>query len=128
MIGVTIQNEVYESAGRPYRQPGMPRLDQREGQEQATLRARLQWQPATPGEQVMWDFSLVHAIGMLLKTMPYLLFRVVVYCGIATGYDGPGMKTILPHRAYAKLDSRLVPNQTFKEAEEIFRQIAANGQ
>ena len=34
----------------------------------------------------MWDFSLGRAFGMLLKTMPYLMFRVMVYFGIAIGY------------------------------------------
>lgn len=34
----------------------------------------------------MWDFSLGRAFGMLSKTMPYLMFRVMVYFGIATGY------------------------------------------
>ena len=32
--------------------------------------------------------------------------------GLVGGYTGPGGKTILPHRAVAKLDLRLVPNQT----------------
>ena len=32
--------------------------------------------------------------------------------GIIGGYTGPGGKTILPHQAIAKLDLRLVPNQT----------------
>ena len=32
--------------------------------------------------------------------------------GIIGGYTGPGGKTILPHKAIAKLDLRLVPNQT----------------
>jgi acetylornithine deacetylase/succinyl-diaminopimelate desuccinylase-like protein len=32
--------------------------------------------------------------------------------GMWTGYTGEGMKTILPHVARARLDSRLVPNQT----------------
>lgn len=34
----------------------------------------------------MWDFSLGRAFGMLLKTMPYLVFRAMVYFGIALGY------------------------------------------
>lgn len=42
----------------------------------------------------------------------YLFDTTLNIDGIASGYDGPGMKTILPHRAYAKLDSRLVPDQT----------------
>src|SRR5262245_30489878 len=32
--------------------------------------------------------------------------------GLVGGYTGPGGKTILPHRAAAKLDLRLVPNMT----------------
>jgi acetylornithine deacetylase/succinyl-diaminopimelate desuccinylase-like protein len=36
--------------------------------------------------------------------------------GLISGYTGPGGKTILPGRAEAKLDLRLVPNMTFDEA------------
>jgi acetylornithine deacetylase/succinyl-diaminopimelate desuccinylase-like protein len=32
-------------------------------------------------------------------------------CGVGSGYTGPGSKTVLPARAAAKLDFRLVPNQ-----------------
>ena len=41
--------------------------------------------------------------------------------GIWGGYTGPGVKTILPHKATAKLDSRLVPNQTPDEALRLIR-------
>jgi acetylornithine deacetylase/succinyl-diaminopimelate desuccinylase-like protein len=36
--------------------------------------------------------------------------------GLVGGYTGPGGKTILPHRAAAKLDLRLVPDMTATEA------------
>jgi acetylornithine deacetylase/succinyl-diaminopimelate desuccinylase-like protein len=36
--------------------------------------------------------------------------------GLVGGYTGPGGKTILPHRAVAKLDLRLVPDMTFDGA------------
>lgn len=36
--------------------------------------------------------------------------------GIVGGYTGPGGKTVLPHEAIAKLDLRLVPDMTAKEA------------
>lgn len=36
--------------------------------------------------------------------------------GIYGGYTGPGGKTVLPHKASAKLDLRLVPNMTADEA------------
>jgi acetylornithine deacetylase/succinyl-diaminopimelate desuccinylase-like protein len=41
--------------------------------------------------------------------------------GLVSGYTGPGGKTILPGRAEAKLECRLVPNQTRKEAEAKLR-------
>jgi acetylornithine deacetylase/succinyl-diaminopimelate desuccinylase-like protein len=36
-------------------------------------------------------------------------------CGIQTGYTGPGLKTVLPARALAKVDFRLVPDQAPQE-------------
>ena len=36
--------------------------------------------------------------------------------GLVAGYTGPGGKTILPGRAVAKMDLRLVPDMTAKEA------------
>ncbi len=36
--------------------------------------------------------------------------------GLVSGYTGPGGKTILPHRAAAKLDLRLVPDMTAAES------------
>ncbi len=36
--------------------------------------------------------------------------------GLVGGYTGPGGKTILPHRAVAKIDMRLVPDMTAAEA------------
>src|SRR5213075_2679551 len=37
--------------------------------------------------------------------------------GLVSGYTGPGGKTVLPGRAEAKLDLRLVPDMTREEAE-----------
>src|SRR2546430_227723 len=36
--------------------------------------------------------------------------------GLVGGYTGPGGKTILPHRAVAKIDMRLVPDMTARDA------------
>ena len=36
--------------------------------------------------------------------------------GLVGGYTGPGGKTVLPHRAVAKIDLRLVPDMTFAAA------------
>lgn len=41
--------------------------------------------------------------------------------GLVAGYTGPGGKTVLPGKAVAKLDFRLVPNQTRAEAEAKLR-------
>lgn len=46
-----------------------------------------------------------------------LLFTSTVNIqGLVGGYMGPGGKTVLPNRAVAKLDLRLVPNMTFNGA------------
>lgn len=45
--------------------------------------------------------------------------------GLVGGYTGPGGKTILPHRAVAKMDLRLVPNMTAKGALEALKQHLA---
>ncbi|HUJ14497.1 MAG TPA: M20/M25/M40 family metallo-hydrolase [Thermoanaerobaculia bacterium] len=36
--------------------------------------------------------------------------------GLVAGYTGPGGKTVLPHRAEAKIDMRLVPDMKFADA------------
>jgi acetylornithine deacetylase/succinyl-diaminopimelate desuccinylase-like protein len=41
--------------------------------------------------------------------------------GLVGGYTGPGGKTILPGRAVAKLDLRLVPDMTAKESLELLK-------
>lgn len=53
--------------------------------------------------------------------LQYLFTTTLNIDGIGGGYTGPGVKTILPHRAVAKLDSRLVPNQTPDEALRLIR-------
>ncbi|MEI2456633.1 M20/M25/M40 family metallo-hydrolase [Lysobacter firmicutimachus] len=48
--------------------------------------------------------------------------------GLVAGYTGEGVKTILPHRALAKVDSRLVPDQTPEQALALIRKhLDANG-
>jgi acetylornithine deacetylase/succinyl-diaminopimelate desuccinylase-like protein len=41
--------------------------------------------------------------------------------GLVGGYTGPGGKTILPHRAVAKIDVRLVPDMTAKGTLELLK-------
>jgi len=48
--------------------------------------------------------------------------------GLVAGYTGPGGKTVLPHRAVAKLDLRLVPDMTFDGAVAALRaHLASRG-
>ncbi|PIF03717.1 MAG: hypothetical protein CSA36_09295 [Draconibacterium sp.] len=43
-------------------------------------------------------------------------------CGIWGGYTGEGAKTVLPSVAYAKISSRLVPNQNHEKIAKIFQE------
>ena len=62
-----------------------------------------------------WDKSLVR-----LVSQPTINIE-----GIVGGYTGPGGKTILPHRALAKLDVRLVPDMTAKDTLELIKKHLA---
>ncbi len=51
------------------------------------------------------------------QSLEELCFRPTVNIeGLVGGYTGPGGKTVLPHRAVAKLDLRLVPDMTYDGA------------
>lgn len=43
-------------------------------------------------------------------------------CGIWGGYTGEGAKTVLPSKAYAKISTRLVPDQNHKKIEKLFKE------
>jgi acetylornithine deacetylase/succinyl-diaminopimelate desuccinylase-like protein len=45
--------------------------------------------------------------------------------GIAGGYQGPGVKAVIPARAMTKLNFRLVPDQDPSEIDRLFRQYVA---
>jgi acetylornithine deacetylase/succinyl-diaminopimelate desuccinylase-like protein len=44
-------------------------------------------------------------------------------CGLTSGYQGPGSKTVLPARASAKVDFRLVPDQ---EPKDILKKLRSH--
>jgi acetylornithine deacetylase/succinyl-diaminopimelate desuccinylase-like protein len=58
----------------------------------------------------------VHDVGWQ-ESLALLMSRPTVNIeGLVGGYTGPGGKTILPHRAVAKIDMRLVPDMQASEA------------
>ena len=58
----------------------------------------------------------VHNVDFL-ESLELLVGRPTVNIeGLVSGYTGPGGKTILPHKAVAKLDLRLVPDMTAQGA------------
>jgi acetylornithine deacetylase/succinyl-diaminopimelate desuccinylase-like protein len=63
-----------------------------------------------------WLDSLV-----LLESKPTINIE-----GLVAGYTGPGGKTVLPHRAVAKIDMRLVPDMTAAGTLALLKQHLAN--
>jgi len=58
----------------------------------------------------------IHDVGWQ-ESLEMLMSRPTVNIeGLVGGYTGPGGKTILPHRAVAKIDMRLVPDMQASEA------------
>ncbi len=43
-------------------------------------------------------------------------------CGIWGGYTGEGTKTVMPSKAFAKISSRLVPNQDHQKIARLFKE------
>lgn len=48
-------------------------------------------------------------------------YPTMTVCGFSSGYTGPGIKTVLPRSAKAKLDCRLVPGQSPENVHESLR-------
>ncbi|MFQ5742976.1 MAG: M20/M25/M40 family metallo-hydrolase [Acidobacteriota bacterium] len=58
-----------------------------------------------------------------------VMFRPTLnICGLASGYTGPGLKTIVPHEAIAKVEVRLVPNQDPDSIEAALRRQLSRDQ
>ncbi len=58
----------------------------------------------------------------------YLFSPTVTIDGLSSGYEGPGMKTVLPYKATAKVDIRLVPDMKISETlAKLERHLARSG-
>jgi acetylornithine deacetylase/succinyl-diaminopimelate desuccinylase-like protein len=77
------------------------------------------------------QMGVQHWIGDVgfLESLEMLVSRPTVNIeGLVGGYTGPGGKTILPHRAVAKLDLRLVPDMKAAETLDLLkRHLAKKG-
>jgi acetylornithine deacetylase/succinyl-diaminopimelate desuccinylase-like protein len=60
----------------------------------------------------------LHGQELLLQ---YMYSTTLNIDGIWGGYIGPGSKTVLPHKITAKMDARLVPDQSSKEVIQKIR-------
>jgi acetylornithine deacetylase/succinyl-diaminopimelate desuccinylase-like protein len=89
--------------------------------------------PANPAQRAMLDAAATRLSEATAKRMlstdrwahdlpwrasleRFLFTPTVNIEGLVAGYTGPGGKTVLPHRAVAKLDLRLVPDMTYDGA------------
>src|SRR5207249_3778715 len=83
-----------------------------DGQVTITLGAKgvIECELVSSGEHWVRDVSWPDALERLVSR------PTVNIEGLVGGYTGPGGKTILPHRAVAKLDLRLVPDMTAAES------------
>jgi len=81
-----------------------------------------------PDESAMWQkmYGLEGFVGGVEGGLPWKVQAVFqptcTICGLESGYQGPGSKTVLPARATAKVDFRLVPDQTPEEVLAALRQ------
>lgn len=90
-------------------------------------------QPPTPAQIAMLDVAAkrldeatakkmlsanrwIHDLEWRASLQQFLFTPTVNIEGLVAGYTGPGGKTVLPYRAVAKLDLRLVPDMTFDGA------------
>jgi acetylornithine deacetylase/succinyl-diaminopimelate desuccinylase-like protein len=94
--------------------------------------------PASPAQRAMLDTAAArldeatakrllsaerwaHDLPWRASLDRFLFTPTVNIEGLVAGYTGPGGKTVLPHRAVAKLDLRLVPDMTFDGAVAALR-------
>lgn len=66
------------------------------------------------------DRLLLNRSGLKLY-IPLFLGPSLSVCGMKSGYQGPGSKTIVPAEASIKLDFRLVPDLTVEQVDQLLR-------
>jgi acetylornithine deacetylase/succinyl-diaminopimelate desuccinylase-like protein len=67
------------------------------------------------------EYFVQGAEGGLALKVAQVFQPTCTICGLTSGYQGPGSKTVLPAKATAKVDFRLVPDQTPKMVLELLR-------
>lgn len=72
--------------------------------------------------QLGLDHFLLNLEGQALKER-FIYQPTCNICGVWGGYSGPGLKTVLPREAAAKVDFRLVPDQ---DPLDIFKKLRAH--
>lgn len=77
------------------------------------------------------EYKSRYGVGQFLKgltggtdlKMEEVFVPTCTICGLTSGYQGPGSKTVLPAKASAKVDFRLVPDQ---KPEDILMKLRAH--
>jgi acetylornithine deacetylase/succinyl-diaminopimelate desuccinylase-like protein len=74
------------------------------------------------------EMRKIHGVGAFVRGLTgtdlkvkHFLEPTCTICGLTSGYQGPGSKTVLPAVAGAKLDFRLVPDLTPKVVRDLLR-------
>lgn len=79
-------------------------------------------------EQFGLTGKLITEGSQVSPTEALAFYPTMTVCGFSSGYTGPGIKTVLPKVAKAKLDCRLVPGQDPNHIHTcIRRHLDANG-
>ena len=93
----------------------------------------LEWLERIPGDEgarlanLGLDQYLLGLSGLPLRVKS-LFGPTCTICGLTAGYQGEGMKTVLPKEASAKVDFRLVPQQdSAKVLASLQQHLAAHG-
>jgi acetylornithine deacetylase/succinyl-diaminopimelate desuccinylase-like protein len=89
--------------------------------EKSMIREAAERQSEAEAKKALGVQHWVHDVDWL-EALELLVSKPTVNIeGLVGGYTGPGGKTVLPHRAAAKLDLRLVPDMTAAGAHEALK-------